>query len=312
MTDATSSVAHQFTVADVAIRGTPTASAVFNELDSHGVFLGLPRLPDERNAAYKKRLLDVFARRANSTELGLLNGITRELGLEYFKPVKIVLNPLTPSSVQPAIEFKQNTVLVYSDKATNTLELELKRSAPGDEAYWLTDFITNLNTQSSYFTATITAGQEPYVRTDTLINQSSAKIVNGWPLRDSHIQDLPHQNIQKNSIVFTDRESFRAEVSSELALTQVGHFYVDYPNGVIKTFAVPSTGVRVRYVYHETTFDPVASPVILRSLQSDLFKEEMFLAADSNDGTQSLGVPSEFGALVINELMSVFASYWGE
>ena len=55
---------------------------MFNELDKFGLLLGLDRLSNERNLEYKERLLDVFANRADSTTRGLINGITRELGLK--------------------------------------------------------------------------------------------------------------------------------------------------------------------------------------------------------------------------------------
>ena len=68
---------------------------VFNELDSHGLTLGLPRLAGERNAEYKQRLLDVFVNRANSSYLGLIYGITRELGLSLTK--EFTITPTNPT-----------------------------------------------------------------------------------------------------------------------------------------------------------------------------------------------------------------------
>lgn len=307
-----SNFGHQFNVSEISVRGTPQPSSLFNEFDSHGVLLNLPRLPEERNDAYKKRLLDVFARRASSTYIGLLNGITRELGLEFFKPINISIAPGVPADTQPAIEFIENKVFVYSDKATNELELEIDRSVPGNDAYWLVDFVSLLNEQSTTFVASLTAGQEPYTRTDTIINQSSAKIVNGFPLRTTNIQSLPNNKVERNSIVFTDRFSFATEVQTEGEVDRAGRYYVDYENGVIKSFSVPPEGVRVRYVFHEDPFNPVATPVIIRNLQSDLFKEEMFQATISDDGSEALGVPTELGATIINELMSVFPMYWGD
>ena len=57
---------HQFNISEISYRGTPRRRQVFNEFDSYGTLLGLERLPGERNPEYKKRLLDVFARRASS------------------------------------------------------------------------------------------------------------------------------------------------------------------------------------------------------------------------------------------------------
>lgn len=57
------------------------AHHVWNFFDEFGLLLGLSRLPKENNINYKKRLLDVFQRPANSTKQGLLNAVVRELGL---------------------------------------------------------------------------------------------------------------------------------------------------------------------------------------------------------------------------------------
>jgi len=304
-------IGHEFEVSGIAIKGTPVASSVFNELDSHGVALNLPRLPLERNDAYKKRLLDVFARRASSTYIGLLNAMTRELGLEYSKPITIELDSATPTNIQPVIEFIENKVFIYSNKATSTLEMEINRSTPGVEGYWLGDLVNKINTESAYFNLTLASGQEPFTRSDTIINQSSSKIVNNFLLRDSNIQVLPNQNIEKNSLVFTDRLAFNKEVNTEVEVTAQGCYFVDYVNGVIKTFSVPPEGVRARYNFHETSFSPVASPVIIRDLQSEIFKELLFSQTVNYDGSQTSGIPTDLGALIINELMSVYPMYFG-
>jgi hypothetical protein len=54
---------------------------VWNFFDEFGLLLNTPRLHGERNASYKERILDVFRRPANSAFRGLINGISRELGL---------------------------------------------------------------------------------------------------------------------------------------------------------------------------------------------------------------------------------------
>lgn len=54
---------------------------IWNVFDEFGLLLGLYRLSGERNAAFKERILDVFRNPANSSKQGLVNGISRELGL---------------------------------------------------------------------------------------------------------------------------------------------------------------------------------------------------------------------------------------
>lgn len=58
---------------------------VWNFLDEFGALFGCTRLYGENNYNYKKRLLDVFINPANSSKIGLANGISRELGLRKYK-----------------------------------------------------------------------------------------------------------------------------------------------------------------------------------------------------------------------------------
>jgi len=63
------------------IVSTPEVYNVWNCFDEFGLLLGLQRIPGEKNREYRARLLDVYINPANSTYDGLLNGISRELGL---------------------------------------------------------------------------------------------------------------------------------------------------------------------------------------------------------------------------------------
>ena len=52
---------------------------VWNFFDELGALVSCPRLFEEPNVEYKKRILDVFENKANATRDGLINGIGREL-----------------------------------------------------------------------------------------------------------------------------------------------------------------------------------------------------------------------------------------
>lgn len=58
-------------------------SSYFNRFDDFGYMLGLERLPDERNQAYRRRLQDVFVHRAGPSYSGVVLGATREVGATY-------------------------------------------------------------------------------------------------------------------------------------------------------------------------------------------------------------------------------------
>lgn len=306
-----SNVGHTIDVSAIVTTGVPQPYAVFNEFDSYGTLLGLPRLRGEKNTDYKKRLLDVFTRRASATYTGLLNGITRELGLEFYKPINIQRDPLIGDSLLPVIRFVDNKVKIWVDKEVGDPIIEINRSNISENAYWVDDLVDRIN-ESGLFVAEINEGIEPKSRADCIVNQASSRLVGNEGLRSSPLQTLANKRIEPSSLVFTDTRTFSKEVSTEIEVTKVGRYYVDYTNGVIKSFGVPSEGSRIRYIYHADSFDPVASPVIIRSLQSDDFKEQMFIQTTSPTGEQNSGIPTEFGANIINELMSVFPTYWGD
>jgi len=54
---------------------------IWNTFDEFGMLLGLYRHHAERNEEFKERILDVFRNPGNSTRQGLINGVSRELGL---------------------------------------------------------------------------------------------------------------------------------------------------------------------------------------------------------------------------------------
>lgn len=58
---------------------------LWNYFDEFGALLSCPRLYGEKNEDYKNRILDVFMNTANSTKEGLVNGISRELGMRKYK-----------------------------------------------------------------------------------------------------------------------------------------------------------------------------------------------------------------------------------
>lgn len=57
----------------------------WNKFDEHGFIRGLPRGFGEENNKYKQRLLDVYQNFPTAGKQGIINGISRELGLERYE-----------------------------------------------------------------------------------------------------------------------------------------------------------------------------------------------------------------------------------
>ena len=60
----------------------PEPYNVWNAFDEAGLLVSLERIAGEKNKAYKKRIEDVYENPGNSTHTGLINAISRELGIE--------------------------------------------------------------------------------------------------------------------------------------------------------------------------------------------------------------------------------------
>jgi len=52
-----------------------------NAFDEHGLLLGLPRLPGEKNLPYRERVRDVEYHKADTTVLGVVHGTSRDFGV---------------------------------------------------------------------------------------------------------------------------------------------------------------------------------------------------------------------------------------
>lgn len=298
-----------------AFVGTPTVKNTFNQFDEHGLMVSLKRNRGETNWEYKRRIYDVFIHRANSAYRGLINGITRELGLEFFTP--IIINPKTSMATgqffapDPYILFDGVWVYLYSDYKNSTLDLKIDRFAEGGNFEHVGGLVDIINSQSTFFEAHLTAGQDPFARSMTILNQSNRVQVDDEQIESSTKFKIENSHIITNTLKFNDFNTFKTRVASEDLVNSVGDFYVDYSTGFVTTYTVPPLVAAVKYEYTEYPFMPVASPVILHDINSDNFKVKMFEQVLGDDGVYVHGIPTEIGVDIINELLTVVPMYWG-
>lgn len=288
----------------MAISLVPETLSIFNEYDRQGLLLGLNRLKDEKNVSYKQRLLDVFVNRADSTYRGLINGITRELGLQIENTLKIVADS---SLTNPAIRFKDTKCYIYSDIATNTLVTTLDRWSQDGGNYLISDLINSIN-DTGYFIATLLDDSFATKRSMTIFNQSSAILVDAEDIDTSHSRiKLKFSNLIPTT-VSVQSDNLVQRVATLNALRDRGQYYIDYVNGILYTRDAPSVGSKIRYEAINYSFIFQSSPVIINNLQSADFKTKMFEQVAADFIEQVNGLPTDEGALIINELLSVFGT----
>lgn len=293
---------------------TPTPHHVFNEFDRHGLILGLERLKAERNPEYKRRLLDVFVHKADSTYMGLIHGITRELGLRITDTVHIrpVLDgdgsPLLPL---PAVVFKNTKCYLYRDYQEDDLLLILDRFDSNGGAFTLDELIDAIN-DTGYFIATLLEGMEGNKRSMCIFNQSSIVLEADEDITGQGGKiNLIGRNMIRGTIAVRSANLYR-RVDSEILIRRPGDYMIDVQKGQIISSVAPAEGSVIRYEWRNDDFTVQASPVIIHNLQSDDFKTKMFEQIIGDDGDAANGLPTTLGASIINELLSVYPSSWGQ
>lgn len=291
----------------------PKVKRVFNEFDEHALLVGITRLSGETNSSLRRRTLDSFAFRANSTYQGMVHAITRELGLSLFQPItvraKMNLDG-TLVATDPYIYFDGANLYLYEDYANRTLDIKMDRFEPGGNFEHLGDLTSGINDFSTYFEAWLNHLDYRYYRSMNVLNQSNRgrkqeaiEATTKFRLGQSYLVD--------GSIYFSNREVFKTEVASSALVTSPGSFWIDYTNGIVKCYSMPDQGTSVTFDYHNHPWKPWASEVILHDINQDSFKIKMFNQILDEHGSSVHGIPTELGVDIINELLGVTPMYWG-
>lgn len=297
----------------VRITATPEPYQIFNEFDRHGILLGLARLKREKNPAYKQRLLDVFVRRGGSSYKGLINAISRELGLTIENALTIV--PLKDGDgntllTSPAIVFKGTKCYLYSDYGNDTVLMTIDRYEYNSGAFTLTDLVNMIN-GTGYFVATLTGLVPGSNRSMTIFEQASVVEVPVEELSGAGSKIvLANTNLIPGTVTVRSPNLIR-QVNTELELVRAGDYVVKYKEGLLISRAAPAPGSFIKYSYRNDNFVVETSPVIIHNLQSDDFKQKMFEQVVGDNGQTANGSPTAMGADIINELMSVFPAGYG-
>lgn len=103
---------------------------VWGPLDEIGLLLGCPRIKDETNEEYKARLLDVFQNPGNSSKQGLINFISRSLGINKDD---IKIESLDNDSFVNSLINEDGTL---KDELKEYVEISNKVNTLGINNYW--------------------------------------------------------------------------------------------------------------------------------------------------------------------------------
>lgn len=286
---------------------------ILNSFDEHGLLLDLQRLRGEPNKTYKQRLLDVGVNRTNASYNGLLNGITRELGLTQYEAITISLK-IAATPAYPAIVVDQARLLLYDDYVNDSIdaEIELYDHNESNGAYSLNDVVTSIDA-STNFEAVLVDSSKGEERGITLIHDDNHLEIPNETMPVSNAFFLSNSSIVKETISFSESDIFLNEVTeTDLSLMNEGEYNIDYSDGKVIVKSKPSGNGSVYYNYIELPFNLKANPVILKDFNDDEFKKRMFVQEYNYEGTSNNGMPKPEAIDIIVEAMKLKGLYWGE
>lgn len=294
---------------------TPEAKNIVNNFDLLGSMVSLQRLPGEQNASYKQRILDVNVHLGGPTYEGNINNLTRELGYsrENCILIELKLNSAgEPLANNPRVDILSNKVILYSDyqpNETETIDKTISFYSSSDTGYFLSDLVSEINS-SDYFSASIYSGVRPNLHSANLIRKSSYNILNRDLVEGSKKIFLSAENIVQNSLRFDETDIFETEVFT--TPSAAGEYFVDYINGSIEIYSLPSGTYEVSYHYNEFPFKVDYSPVQVYSLQDENFQEELFVAETLDSGETVSALPTSEGSEIFHQLFMETNYLWGE
>jgi len=311
--------------------GTPVLQPTKNDLDAHGSFLGLKRLPAESNTNYYKRLQSVLPLRGSSEHHGLVHGITRELGLD--EKIGIVITPVssggTWTAPSPHVEITAVAINLYSsytDADTNTLDTTIDIFGHGS-GYLIEDVVSAISA-SGYFTATLGTGMTGKEKSNGLFPGCSTEVVQKEWVPPNTYFALENNDIVPGTLYFTEYDIFSSELSYSLAsslsggftiawavsslVTQSGDYFVDYKNGIVTAYRSASGRGTCRYIYRQFPWYVRWSPVVVYNLRDTNYRSKVFEDETMNDNSVQDGLVTNEGSQVYSQVFDRSPCLWGE
>ncbi len=309
----------------------PVLQPTRNDLDAHGTFLDLKRLPAEENRDYYKRLQSVIPLRGGSEHDGLVHGITRELGLE--EKIGLVITPVSSggkwTSQAPYVEITSTTINLYSsyiDADTNTLDTSIDIFDHGS-GYLIEDVVSTIGT-SEYFTASLGTGMTGKEKANGLFPGSSATVVQKEWIPPNTYFSLENSDLIPGTLYFTERDVFRSELSTALAstiseglsitwavqtvVTEQGDYFVDYVNGIVTAYRSASGRGTCRYLYRQFPWYVRWSPVVVYNLRDTNYREKVFEEETMIDNSTQDGLVTAEGSQVYSQVFDRCPCMWGK
>jgi len=296
------------------IRKSPVVKNIANSFDYIGGLVSLQRLSGESNVEFKNRLWDVNVHLGGPDYEGILNNIGRELGFLRRKALTIELKTKSngePVAINPRVDFLANRVVLYSDwrpNGTAVIDREINFYKLSDSGYYLSQLVTEINS-SPYFTSTIEDGTRSNLHSFLLIRSTSDRLVVDDRIRVDKFQELEKTNITNDSLSFVEKGIFETEVNT--APAESGEYFVDYLNGTVESFDLPSGVGACSYHYAKFPMEIDCLPIQIFSFQDEDFQKELFDQKTLESGDIVNALPNIEGTEIYHQLYMETNVFWG-
>lgn len=293
----------------------PERQQVLNPFDFIGEQESLLRLPNENNAEYKQRIMDLEVHKGGPSYNGIVNNLSRSFGYPRLKCLTITLNTDTYGvylAASPKVDVLANRIILYSDwrpTGTEVIDKEILFYSPDDDGFFIEDLVSEINS-STCFSATLENGIRPNLYSTNLIQQSSSVSINGDVIQNNKRTKLSADIIAKDSLVFEELDIFKTEVLT--TPSSPGEYLVDYLNGTIESFSIPSGQQEVSYYYCNFPLVFDYSLVKVYTLQDENFLNELFNKETSVSGEEINTLLNTEGSEIFNQLYNEVPVFWGE
>lgn len=310
---------------------SPTAYPTKNDLDAHGTFLDLKRLPAEKNILYYKRLQSVLPLRGGSNHNGLVHALTRELGLQEFIGLKISPVPSNGGWRAPApfVRITSTNIILYSnyiDDDHYEIDKTIDFFSHGS-GYLLEDVIAEIGT-SSYFIAELGNGLTGQEKANGLFPGTSSQIIYKEWVPANTFFALEHTDLIPGTLYFSEISVFSKELSPEVAtknengftfcwgistpVTQDGDYFVNYKRGIVTSKKSSSGAGTCRYLYRIFPWHVRWSPIAVYSLRDTNYQSKVFETEVMLDNSVQHGLVSIEGSEIYSQIFDRSPCLWGE
>lgn len=293
----------------------PVRQQVLNQIDFIGEEKGLLRIKDESNSEYKQRIQDLEVHKGGYSYDGIINNLSRAFGYQRLKclTISLVLNGSDiPLATSPRIDVLSDRVVLYSDwrpNGTSVIDREIKTYNPTDSGYFISDLVDLIN-ESTYFSAALESDVRPNMFSSNLIRQNSSRYIRNDTVSNNKRIQLSSGLITKDSLVFDEKLIFKTEVLT--APSSNGEYLVNYLNGTIESYSVPSGTREVSYHYAEFPFVLDYSLIKLYTLQDDNFLNSLFNKEELPSGELQNTLLNSNGAEIFDKLYNDISVFWGK